>query len=104
MLEDFVLLFPELYGERNCVLNTHLLIHLCQQVRQWGPLWAFSAFGFESMNGHLMRYLHGTYRLADQLVFSLNLKETLNSLHSKLLSTETEQTLSFCLLMNPNTI
>ena len=74
MLEDFVLLFPELYGERNCVLNTHLLIHLCQQVRQWGPLWAFSAFGFESMNGHLMRYLHGTYRLADQLVFSLNLK------------------------------
>ena len=49
-----------------------------------------------------MRYLHGTYRLADQLVFSLNLKETLNSLHSKLLSTETEQTLSFCLLMNPD--
>ena len=95
MLKDFLLLVPELYGTTDCVLNIHLLVHLCQHVRHWGPLWAFSAFGFESMNGHIVGPLHGTYRIADQLLFSIRLNETFSASQEKLLSTETEQTLSF---------
>lgn len=47
MLSDFVALLPELYGERSCTINTHLLTHLAKYVRLWGPLWTHSAFGFE---------------------------------------------------------
>ena len=41
-------------------MNVHLLKHIPNCVRDWGPLWAYSCFSFESMNGHLKRYFHGT--------------------------------------------
>ena len=50
MLDDFYFLCPELYGDRICVLNVHLLSHMANFVHLWGPLWTHSAFGFESMD------------------------------------------------------
>ena len=44
---------PELYGDTLCLINVHNLIHLVPLVKQWGPLWVYSCFGFKSMNGHL---------------------------------------------------
>ena len=38
MLDDFYLLLPELYGNKICVLNMHLLSHTAYFVRLWGPL------------------------------------------------------------------
>ncbi len=38
--------------------------------RQWGPLWTFSAFGFEHKNGFLMGHTHSPHNIADQLLFS----------------------------------
>ena len=95
MLKDFVHFLPELYGEAECTINAHLLLHLCEHVRIWGPLWGFSAFGFESKNGHLMGHAHATYRVAEQLLFSLNLNQSLDVAQDKLLKTETEKTLAF---------
>ena len=63
--------------------------------RLWGPLWTHSAFGFESMNGHLTSMLHSTYRVADQLLFSIDVHNTLSILCEKLERVESEQTLSF---------
>ena len=40
-------------------MNVHLLKHIPDCVRDWGPLWAYSCFSFESMNGHLKRHFHG---------------------------------------------
>ncbi len=95
MLADYYKLLPELYGSRSCNLNAHSLIHLTQYVRQWGPLWTHSAFGFESMNGHLTSMLHSTYKVADQLLFSIDVHQTLSLLCDKLHDVENEQTLSF---------
>lgn len=67
MLRDFIHFLPELYSETECTLNAHLLLHICDHVRHWGPLWVFSTFGFESMNGYLVGHIHATYRVADQL-------------------------------------
>ena len=47
-------------GENGCTMNVHLLRHLPVCVRNWGPLWAYSCFPFESMNGHLKIHFHGT--------------------------------------------
>ena len=57
MLDEFYSLCPELYGDRMCVLNVHLLSHMANFVQLWGPLWTHSAFGYESMNGYVKSML-----------------------------------------------
>ena len=77
MLDDFYSLCPELYGDRMCVLNVHLLSHMANFVHLWGPLWTHSAFGFESMNEHVKSMIHSGYKIADQLFFRLMLLQLL---------------------------
>ena len=62
-VEDFELL----YGPSQMVFNVHLLSHLVQCVRFWGPLWAYSAFCFETANGNLKRLVKGTKGVAPQI-------------------------------------
>ncbi|XP_043469590.1 uncharacterized protein LOC122503198 [Leptopilina heterotoma] len=40
--------------------NVHLLLHLAESVYNWGPLWAHSAFAFESGNGQLLKNVNKT--------------------------------------------
>ena len=47
------------------------------------------------MNGYSVQHIHATYRVADQLAFSLSLNETISSCHDRLLRTETTKTLQF---------
>ena len=81
MLFDFVAL---LYGERSCTANSHLLTHLPKYVRLWGPLWTHSAFGFESKNGHLKHLFHSRSNIVDQLVFNIDIQQTIQLLHPML--------------------
>ena len=68
MLSTFYQTIPHLYPEELCTINVHNLIHLCDSVRRCGPLWAYSCFGYESMNGHLKKHCHGTRNVLPQLV------------------------------------
>lgn len=54
-LNTFATEFENLYGRHNVTTNVHLLRHIGQSVRCHGPLWAQSAFGFESNNGILVK-------------------------------------------------
>ena len=49
-LFEFYTLVPKLYSLDMCTHVTHSLIHLTKCVRNLGPLWCYSTFGFESMN------------------------------------------------------
>lgn len=89
-----------MWGNIPCPLNSHLLVHLADYVRLWGPLWTHSAFGFESMNGHISLMIHSKHRIADQLVFSIDVSNTLSTIVDKLVFHESEQTLEF-LNQNP---
>lgn len=40
-------------GVKATSMNVHLLRHLHKCVQQWGPLWAYSCFHFENLNGVL---------------------------------------------------
>jgi len=103
MLRDFTTLLPELYGERSCTANAHLLIHLPKYVRLWGPLWTHSAFGFESCNGHLKYLFHSQANIVDQLVFNVDVQQTLQLLHPLLLQKESAEILEFLNAMNGST-
>ena len=72
MLNLFCSFLPELYGDRFCTANAHALTHMAMYVRLWGPLWTQSAFGFESINGHLRKVIHGISHVIDQMGFSVD--------------------------------
>ena len=73
--EKMLLLFynkiVDLYPQEVCTMNVHSLIHLVQTVKNLGPLWSCSCFGFESMNGHLKKHCHGTWNVLPQLTQNL---------------------------------
>lgn len=60
LLTYFVCLYETLYGERHMSANLHQLLHLPDVVQDLGPLWVYSCFSFEGMNGELVKLFHGT--------------------------------------------
>lgn len=63
----YVLDFQRLYGEKHMTFNVHVLLHKPKCVKKLGPLFAFSAFPFESGQGHLVRLVKGTRFVAQQI-------------------------------------
>lgn len=59
--------FVSLVGIKALTMNIHQLRHLVYHVRNWGPLWSFSCFGFESLNGDLKVLFHGTRDMSEQV-------------------------------------
>jgi hypothetical protein len=59
-LEDFVRQTESLYGKRAMRINVHQLLHLYNDILNWGLLWTHNSFSYESMNGVLARLIHGT--------------------------------------------
>ncbi|XP_075539183.1 uncharacterized protein LOC142573828 [Dermacentor variabilis] len=59
-MKKFLLEYEELYGIEYMTYNAHLLVHVVDSAINWGPLWGYSLFPFESMNGTLGRYVNGT--------------------------------------------
>ena len=70
MLNRFCCCFKEIYGERYMSSNVHLLLHLSDTVRELGPLWVYSCFHFEGLNGILKNLIHGTQQVDKQLITS----------------------------------
>ena len=71
VLTSFYQQFEVLYGKNNCTLNIHNVSHLTQYVKQLGPLWAYSCFPFEDMNGTLIKLVHGTGDVCVQILWSI---------------------------------
>lgn len=65
---NFLKEYQELYGKENMTYNAHILVHMVDHVGQWGPLWGYSAFPFEAMNGRLVGLVNGTRYAHTQIV------------------------------------
>ena len=94
LLQSFYQHMPDLYGDESCKMNIHYLVHLSSFVRMWGPLWIYSCFGFENMNGHLKKMFHGTREILGQLVFTVKTQQSL-ALKYKLLHGENHTVMDF---------
>lgn len=93
LLEMFYTLIPELYPHEMLAYNIHCLIHLCQCVQNWGPLWGYSCFGFENMNGHLRKNIHGTRNTLPQLVHTIRMQQKLPASSKRLRASENSETI-----------
>lgn len=59
-------------------LNLHNIgEHLSSYVRKLGPLWAWSCFPFEDMNGSLLKQVHGTGNVCLQILWTLQAQKRL---------------------------
>lgn len=67
-MRNFVVEYQKLYGERYMTYNAHLLLHLVDSVKEWGPLWGYSLYPFESVNGALTKTVCGTRYAELQIV------------------------------------
>ena len=55
-------------------MNVHLVSHLADYVQNWGPLWSYTCFVFESMNGHLKKLFHGTRDMTKQVCIIITIQ------------------------------
>lgn len=79
-LAKFQISFENLYGVSNCGLNVHNIgCHVAHYARLHGPLWGWSCFAFEDMNGILLRSAHGTGNVSRQLLQTLLVEKKLHS-------------------------
>lgn len=84
LLDQFYSSFADLYGAGSCGLNVHnTCVHLVHFVKMWGPLWAWSCFGFEDNNAMLLQAVHGTGVVTKQIMGHKQVEATLRrkSLH-----------------------
>ncbi|CAN7948710.1 unnamed protein product, partial [Ixodes pacificus] len=69
LLQRFVARAEQLYNKESCMTyNLHQLLHIQQVVEQMGPLWAHSAFVFESGNGKLVKSVTAAKGVPQQIV------------------------------------
>ena len=71
-------------NERSETINVHSLRHLPDQVRRFGPLFAFSAMSFESANRILSEVYSGTHHECDVICRRFLQKQRLLDLHKDL--------------------
>ena len=74
-LIQFYELAPILYPNNVCTANLHSIVHVCKFVENWGPLWCYSTFCFENLNGFLKRQCHGTGNVLPQIHRSLKIRQ-----------------------------
>lgn len=77
-LQTFADDFEELYGENNVTIKLHLIRHLASCVRDLGPLWSQSAYGFENNNGLVVRGNTSKNNIAHQITWKYLAKLTHN--------------------------
>ena len=94
-LKIFWTLLPELYGEKHCTINAHLVVHLTHYVRLWGPLWTHLTFGCENKNGIIKTLSHSKYKILNQIIFNIEVQQTLQLVHHKLAELEDASTMNF---------
>ena len=92
MLSTFYQTAGELYDATIYTANIHSLEHTVSLVRLWGPLWAYSMFAFENLNGYLGKTYHGTRRIIFQMSFQIQLLQTLSPKLIELSASESPST------------
>ena len=72
-LTKFVKETEELYGSIHIRINLHQQLHLIEKdIKLWGLLWTHNSFIYESMNGILVRFIHGTKAIPRAAMYALS--------------------------------
>ncbi|KAJ8678214.1 hypothetical protein QAD02_014001 [Eretmocerus hayati] len=67
-LIEFMVLTEKYFGKSALTSNAHQLSHICDGVRNWGPLWAHSCFPFEAGNHTLLEAMKSARGVLSQMM------------------------------------
>uniref|UniRef100_A0ABD2WYF1 Transposase domain-containing protein n=1 Tax=Trichogramma kaykai TaxID=54128 RepID=A0ABD2WYF1_9HYME len=79
-LYEFVQRTQKNYTIKSMTYNVHQLLHVCQSVRDCGPIYAHSAFAFEAGNHDLLQAIHCGKGVISQILRHLNISESMKVL------------------------
>ena len=82
----------DLYDPSIYTINLHTLVHTVPFAQLWGPVWSYSMFGFENLNGYLGHTYHGTTYIVQQIAFEVQLKQTLPEFLREIMESESSST------------
>ncbi|CAC5413226.1 unnamed protein product [Mytilus coruscus] len=72
LLDTFYKCSKPLYGDAVFGLNVHNISHIIKLVEDWGPLWTFSCFSFESFNGEISKSIHGKGNVSGEVYWAVH--------------------------------
>lgn len=61
------IIYAQWLGEERCSMNVHILSHLVECVKNWGPISCYSCFAFETRNSDIKRLFHGSKDMSKQV-------------------------------------
>ncbi|KAJ8678284.1 hypothetical protein QAD02_014071 [Eretmocerus hayati] len=95
-LNAFMRDISEVYTLKEATFNAHQTTHLMQSVYDWGPLWAHSAFCFETWNMYLVNSIHSEKGIILQVLRAMNLRRFEQILQAMMGPTADEIVKSYC--------
>lgn len=78
LLKRFVAEYANIYHPSEMVFNVHALLHLVDCVRQFGPLYSFSAYPFENYMRELKKHVKKPSKILQQIYNRLEETNVLN--------------------------
>ncbi|XP_052901576.1 uncharacterized protein LOC128309240 [Anopheles moucheti] len=72
MLKKYVEMYDTIYGEGYISSNVHNLLHLTDEVKEFGPLNVMSAYPFENALNHIKRMLRHGHKCLEQTINRLS--------------------------------
>ena len=91
LIQHYCFKLQHYYGERYMSANVHHLLHLPQVVRDFGPLYSYSCFAYEGLNGNLLSYIKGTQHVESQILETICIKQSLPYIAQAHLTTGSEE-------------
>lgn len=80
LLVEFHVRAEHLYDKVCMTFYVHQLLHIVKSVRQWGPLWAHSAYPFEAGNGKLKSVVKSVKGVPHQICRTLQIENVVDNL------------------------
>ena len=79
VLIEFVNELSELYSKSIMLSGAHELLHLTHCTLEFGPLNSINCFQYEELNRKLMRFLHGTDLIGEEIIKIFGTSQILSS-------------------------
>ncbi|KAL7297224.1 hypothetical protein TKK_0009629 [Trichogramma kaykai] len=96
LFHRFVAEMDENHGKRAMTYNTHILLHICRSVHNWGPVWANSTFPFESANQHVLNAINCAKGVGHQVIRYVNINHSLLVMQNFLTPINNEEVQRYC--------
>lgn len=92
LLKKYVKLFQTYFGKKNLMSKVHLVTHLLQVLRNWGPLWVHEAFIFEARNKRIIDFITSPHAQTNQVATRFLMhKFSITFLHDETVSPATKK-------------